>query len=135
MDGVSFVTVALCIENSNRMARIAAIKQSLEKALHDESKTWAKYLGKVEKKTGVDRLYVFLSMDVRIVYFVSFLWQFLSCLINQLIITLRNENLVQISLGNNNLIVILNLILKVLKLRTFHSHLTILQRYRIDCKI
>ncbi|XP_060831981.1 receptor expression-enhancing protein 5-like [Bombus pascuorum] len=44
------------------MARIAAIKQSLEKALHDESKTWAKYLGKVEKKTGVDRLYVFLSV-------------------------------------------------------------------------
>ncbi|XP_017764593.1 PREDICTED: receptor expression-enhancing protein 5-like isoform X3 [Eufriesea mexicana] len=44
------------------MARIAAIKQSLEKALNDESKLWTKYLVKVEKKTGLDRLYIFLSV-------------------------------------------------------------------------
>ncbi|KAK1125225.1 hypothetical protein K0M31_005598 [Melipona bicolor] len=44
------------------MARIGAIKQSLEKALHDENHLVAKYLGEVEKKTGVDRLYLFLCV-------------------------------------------------------------------------
>lgn len=48
------------------MARIAAVKQSLEKALHDDNKLWTKYLAKIEKKIGVDRLYVFLSTNVRI---------------------------------------------------------------------
>ena len=50
------------------MARIGAIKQSLENALHDENKLWVKYLSNIEKKTGVDRLYVFLSMNVRITH-------------------------------------------------------------------
>ena len=80
---VSFVS--LYTEISNEMARIGAIKQSLEKALHDENKLWAKYLGEVEKKTGVDRLYVFLSMNVFLrIYFVNFFETLLSCLINQL---------------------------------------------------
>lgn len=48
------------------MARIAAVKQSLEKALHDDNKLWTRYLAKIEKKIGVDRLYVFLSTNVRI---------------------------------------------------------------------
>lgn len=48
------------------MARIAAIKESLDKALRDESKFWTKYFAKVEKQTGVDRLYVFLGMGIRL---------------------------------------------------------------------
>ncbi|XP_026675177.1 receptor expression-enhancing protein 5-like isoform X2 [Ceratina calcarata] len=44
------------------MARISAIKQSLENVLNDETKAWTKYLAKVEKKSGVDRLYIFLGI-------------------------------------------------------------------------
>ncbi|OXU27232.1 hypothetical protein TSAR_011414 [Trichomalopsis sarcophagae] len=43
------------------MARIVAIKETLEKALKDESKPWTKYLVFAEQKTGIDRLYVFVA--------------------------------------------------------------------------
>lgn len=44
------------------MARIAAVKQSLEAVLHDDARNWTKYLGQLEKKTGLDRLYIFLGI-------------------------------------------------------------------------
>ena len=43
------------------MARIVAIKETLDKALKDESKPWARYLALAEQKTGVDRLYIFVG--------------------------------------------------------------------------
>ncbi|XP_015586970.1 receptor expression-enhancing protein 5 [Cephus cinctus] len=42
------------------MARITAVKESLEKALKDESKPWTGYFSMAEEKTGVNRLYIFL---------------------------------------------------------------------------
>lgn len=47
------------------MSRIAEIRESLDKALQDESKFWTKYLTKIEKQCGVDRLYVLLGMVIR----------------------------------------------------------------------
>ncbi|KOC64457.1 Receptor expression-enhancing protein 5 [Habropoda laboriosa] len=44
------------------MARIPAMKESLDKVLHDDSRIWTKYLAKIEKSTKVDRLYVFLGI-------------------------------------------------------------------------
>ncbi|XP_011497835.1 PREDICTED: receptor expression-enhancing protein 5-like [Ceratosolen solmsi marchali] len=44
------------------MARIVAIKDTLEKALNDEGKTWTRYLILAERKTGVDRLYIFVAL-------------------------------------------------------------------------
>lgn len=43
------------------MARIAVIKESLEKALRDESKPWTSVFANAEKKIGIDRLYIFLG--------------------------------------------------------------------------
>lgn len=43
------------------MARIVAIKETLEKALKDDSKPWTKYLVFAEQKTGLDRLYIFVG--------------------------------------------------------------------------
>ncbi|KAF7995479.1 hypothetical protein HCN44_006586 [Aphidius gifuensis] len=43
------------------MARIVAIKDTLEKALKDESKPWTKLFALAETKTGIDRFYVFLA--------------------------------------------------------------------------
>lgn len=43
------------------MARITAVKDSLTTALNDDSKVWTRYFAKVEKETGVDRLYIFLG--------------------------------------------------------------------------
>lgn len=48
------------------MARLVAVKESLEKALKDENKFWVKYFVKIEKQTGVNRLYVFLGMHIRL---------------------------------------------------------------------
>ena len=62
------------------MARIAAIKESLDKALRDESKFWTKYFTKVEKQTGVDRLYVFLgTVGIVALYLVFGIGQQLVC--------------------------------------------------------
>ncbi|CAD6215918.1 GSCOCG00000735001-RA-CDS [Cotesia congregata] len=44
------------------MARVAAAKESIEKALKDESKPWAKLFSMAEAKTGIDRLYIFLGL-------------------------------------------------------------------------
>jgi hypothetical protein len=38
-----------------------AIKETLAKALRDESKSWTRYLIFAENKTGIDRLYIFTS--------------------------------------------------------------------------
>lgn len=46
------------------MSRIGKVRESLDKALQDESKFWTKYLAKIEKQCGVDRLYVFLGMVI-----------------------------------------------------------------------
>lgn len=43
------------------MSRIAAAKESLEKALKDESKPWTKFYATVESKSGIDRLHLFLA--------------------------------------------------------------------------
>lgn len=43
------------------MARIAAVKEQLEKTLKDESKPWVKLLIQAEGKTGIDRLYIFVG--------------------------------------------------------------------------
>lgn len=43
------------------MARIMAVKESLGKALKDESKPWTKLFAMGESKTGIDRLYIFLG--------------------------------------------------------------------------
>ncbi|XP_015435179.1 PREDICTED: receptor expression-enhancing protein 5 isoform X2 [Dufourea novaeangliae] len=62
------------------MARITAVKESLDKALHDESKFWVKYFVKVEKQTGVNRTYVFLgSVVVLGIYLVFGIGQQLVC--------------------------------------------------------
>lgn len=44
------------------MARIVAIKETLEKMLNDESRPWTKYLALAEQKSGVSRLYLFLGI-------------------------------------------------------------------------
>ncbi|KAL0131796.1 hypothetical protein PUN28_002979 [Cardiocondyla obscurior] len=62
------------------MARIAAVKEYLEKALRDESKPWAKLFVCAEEKTGVDRLYIFVgSLILLAVYLVFGLGQQLVC--------------------------------------------------------
>ncbi|XP_033337852.2 receptor expression-enhancing protein 5 isoform X1 [Megalopta genalis] len=62
------------------MARLAAVKDSLDKALHDESKLWTKYLAKVEKQTGVNRTYLFLGSAVFLgIYLVFGVGQQLIC--------------------------------------------------------
>ncbi|XP_014206541.1 receptor expression-enhancing protein 6 [Copidosoma floridanum] len=43
------------------MARVVAIKETLEQALKDESKPWTRYLALAEKKSGLDRLYIFVA--------------------------------------------------------------------------
>ncbi|KAJ8682385.1 hypothetical protein QAD02_018177 [Eretmocerus hayati] len=43
------------------MARVVAIKETLEKVLKDDSKPWTKYLALAEQKTGVDRIYLFVG--------------------------------------------------------------------------
>ncbi|CAB0032981.1 unnamed protein product [Trichogramma brassicae] len=43
------------------MARVVAIKETLDKMLQDENKPWSKYLAFAEQKTGVDRLYIFVA--------------------------------------------------------------------------
>lgn len=43
------------------MARIVAMKESLEKVLKDEGKPWTKLFALAEAKTGLDRLYIFLG--------------------------------------------------------------------------
>lgn len=54
------------------MSRISAVKASLEKSLYDESRLWTKYLEKLEKKTGVDRLYLFLGITGFIALYLVF---------------------------------------------------------------
>ncbi|XP_053973699.1 receptor expression-enhancing protein 5-like isoform X1 [Hylaeus anthracinus] len=62
------------------MARITAVKESLEKALRDENKFWTKYFAKIEKQTGVDRIFVFLgSVVVLALYLVFGIGQQLVC--------------------------------------------------------
>ncbi|XP_043264014.1 receptor expression-enhancing protein 6-like [Colletes gigas] len=62
------------------MARITAVKECLEKALRDENKFWTKYFTKIERQTGVDRLYVFLgSVVVLALYLVFGIGQQLVC--------------------------------------------------------
>lgn len=43
------------------MARVVAVKESIEKALKDETKPWTKLFAMAEAKTGIDRLYIFLG--------------------------------------------------------------------------
>lgn len=50
------------------MARVAAAKESIEKALKDESKPWAKLFSMAEAKTGIDRLYIFLG-QYKVIFF------------------------------------------------------------------
>nr|XP_031848616.1 receptor expression-enhancing protein 5-like [Nomia melanderi] len=62
------------------MARLAAIKDSLEKALYDENKIWVKYFAMLEKKTGVNRTYIFLGSVVILgIYLVFGVGQQLIC--------------------------------------------------------
>ncbi|XP_011172363.1 receptor expression-enhancing protein 5 isoform X2 [Solenopsis invicta] len=62
------------------MARIAAVKEHVEKALRDESKPWTKVFALAEEKTGVDRLYVFVgSLVLLALYLVFGLGQQLVC--------------------------------------------------------
>ncbi|KAI4487988.1 hypothetical protein M0804_004836 [Polistes exclamans] len=44
------------------MSRIEVIKESLEKALKDESKPWTKFFTFAEEKTGINRLYLFIQL-------------------------------------------------------------------------
>lgn len=44
------------------MSRIEVIKESIEKALKDESKPWTKYFALAERKTGVNRVYLFVQI-------------------------------------------------------------------------
>ena len=44
------------------MAKVAAVKDSLEKALRDDSKPWTKIFAAAEAKLGFDRLYIFLGI-------------------------------------------------------------------------
>ncbi|XP_046744549.1 receptor expression-enhancing protein 5-like isoform X1 [Diprion similis] len=62
------------------MARIAVIKESLDKALRDESKPWTNIFAIAEKKIGVDRLYIFLaSVGFLALYLVVGIGQQLVC--------------------------------------------------------
>lgn len=53
------------------MARIVAIKDTLEKALKDETKPWTKLFALAETKTGVDRFYVFLGKKKKKCIYIS----------------------------------------------------------------
>lgn len=62
------------------MSRIGKVRESLDKALQDESKFWTKYLAKIEKQCGVDRLYVFLgTVGLLALYLVFGIGQQLVC--------------------------------------------------------
>jgi len=62
------------------MARLVAVKESLEKVLKDENKPWVKLLASAEKKTGLDRLYIFLaSVGFLALYLVFGIGQQLVC--------------------------------------------------------
>lgn len=47
-------------------AKITEIKENLDKALRDGSKPWTFALDIVETRTGVDRLYIFIGMLLRL---------------------------------------------------------------------
>ncbi|XP_028982277.1 receptor expression-enhancing protein 5 [Diachasma alloeum] len=62
------------------MARIMATKETVEKALRDESKPWTKLFAMAEAKTGVDRLYILgASVALLALYLVFGLGQQLVC--------------------------------------------------------
>lgn len=62
------------------MAKIAAVKESLDKALRDDSKPWTKLFAAAEAKLGFDRLYIFLaSMGILALYLVIGVGQQLVC--------------------------------------------------------
>ncbi|KAK0080205.1 hypothetical protein PV325_000303 [Microctonus aethiopoides] len=57
-----------------------AVKESLSKALKDESKPWTKLFAMGESKTGIDRLYIFLgSVGLLALYLVLGVGQQLVC--------------------------------------------------------
>lgn len=41
--------------------KFSEIKKQLDKSLHDPEKPWTEIFAKVEKNTGVDRIYIFLG--------------------------------------------------------------------------
>lgn len=41
--------------------KLIEIKNQLQSSLHDSSKPWTSVLRGAEKKTGIDRLYIFLG--------------------------------------------------------------------------
>ncbi|XP_043464966.1 receptor expression-enhancing protein 5-like [Leptopilina heterotoma] len=43
------------------MSKISAVKETIEKLLKDETKPWSKYIALAEKKSGVNRLYIFIG--------------------------------------------------------------------------
>lgn len=62
------------------MAKITAVKESLEKALRDEKKPWTKLFATAEAKTGLDRLYILLgTMGMLAIYLVVGVGQQLVC--------------------------------------------------------
>lgn len=54
------------------MSRISAVKLSFQKSLYDENIIWTKYFEKLEKKTGVDRFYLFLGITGFIALYLVF---------------------------------------------------------------
>ncbi|CAK9803917.1 Receptor expression-enhancing protein 5 [Anthophora plagiata] len=62
------------------MARIPAMKESLDKVLHDDSNILVKILAHIEKSTGVDRLYIALgSLGLIALYLIFGVGQQLVC--------------------------------------------------------
>lgn len=43
-------------------SKIFEVKEQLQKSLHDETKPWTKLFASMERKTGVDRLYVCIGL-------------------------------------------------------------------------
>lgn len=54
------------------MARIVAVKESLEKTLKDETKPWTKLFTMAESKAGIDRLYIFLGSVGLLAFYLVF---------------------------------------------------------------
>ncbi|KAK2588904.1 hypothetical protein KPH14_001762 [Odynerus spinipes] len=54
------------------MSRIEVIKESIEKALKDESKPWTKYFALAERKTGIDRVYLFVQLVAIVAIYLLF---------------------------------------------------------------
>lgn len=61
-------------------AKLIEYRDTLERQLNDKSKPWTKYFEKLEEKTGVSRLYIFLGeprfFPIAFIYILSGFWRF-----------------------------------------------------------